>query len=51
MNKISDRLFGLLKFAVVVLIILLAVFFISKFMKKPVKAEIPPRSVETVLAE
>jgi len=51
MNRISDRLFGLLKFAVVVLIIVLAVFFISKLIKKPVKAAIPPRNVETALAE
>lgn len=51
MNKISDKLFGLLKFAVVLLIIFLAIFFISKFIKKPVKAMIPPRSVETALAE
>lgn len=51
MNKISNRLFGLLKFAVVVLIILLVVFLISKFMKKPVKAAILPRIVETALAE
>jgi membrane fusion protein, multidrug efflux system len=51
MNKTSDRLFGLLKFAVVLLTIFLTVFFISKFIKKPVKATIPPRNVETVLAE
>lgn len=51
MNKISDRLFGMLKFAVLALIILLAVFLISKFIKKPAKAVIPPRMVETALAE
>ena len=51
MNKTSDRLFGFLKFAVVLLIIFLAVFFISKLIKKPVKASIPPRNVETALAE
>ncbi len=51
MNKTSDRLFGLLKFAVVLLIIFLAVFFISKLIKKPVKAAIPPRNVETALAQ
>jgi membrane fusion protein, multidrug efflux system len=51
MNKTSDKLFGLLKFAVVLLIIFLTVFFVSKFMKKPVKTSIPPRSVETAIAE
>lgn len=51
MNKTSDRLFGFLKFAVVLLIIFLAVFFISKLIKKPVRTMIPPRSVETALAE
>ncbi|MFA5339509.1 MAG: efflux RND transporter periplasmic adaptor subunit [Candidatus Omnitrophota bacterium] len=51
MNKTSDRLFGLLKLAVVLLIIFLAVFFISKLIKKPAKAAIPPRNVETALAE
>ncbi|MDD5072301.1 MAG: efflux RND transporter periplasmic adaptor subunit [Candidatus Omnitrophica bacterium] len=51
MNKTSDRLFGFLKLAVVLLIIFLAVFFISKLIKKPAKAVIPPRNVETALAE
>jgi len=51
MNKISNKFFGLLKFAVVLAIIFLAVFFISKLMKKPVKAVIPSRSVETAKAE
>jgi len=51
MNKISNRLFGLLKFAVVLIIIFFAVSFISKLIKKPVKAEMPPRSVETAVAE
>ena len=51
MNKASDKLFGFLKLAVVLLIICLAVFFISKLIKKPAKAVIPPRNVETALAE
>lgn len=51
MNKASKGLFGLLKFAVVLIIIFLAISFISKFTKKPVKTAIPPRNVETALAE
>ncbi len=51
MNKTSDKLFGLFKLAVVLLIIFLMASFIPRLMKKPAKTGIPPRSVETAIAE